>query len=240
MWVQSPILALVAHFRCIHLWQHVVPHVRNRLLRWHDNWSTYPQTITMDVTHYLSLKPIPRWSPIPPNSVAYLQGFYYSDDLARGTMFVLYKNKQELVIVGPPLRKDKEVENMKEDDRRILLTNLFSEYLTIIVRHPRMLMLMSVEVIPLGGSYSYHWVWDHRPCTPRSRSFHWRLSDHTRLRKATTSSLMSDMGAHNSNRRSWSHCLGSVRGPTRLVERQRSWWVHYFLLNDGSRWASYA
>lgn len=90
----------------------------------------------MDITRYmdLSFKPIPRHSPIPPNGVACVHGTYDTPDIPDpGTTFIICKNKQELLIEGPPLREIPGIEHMSDRDRSITLEKRFEEYLTIIV-----------------------------------------------------------------------------------------------------------
>lgn len=89
----------------------------------------------MDVTRYsdLSLKTVPTQHPIPPNSVACLYASYTYENLEAGTLFVLCRNKQELVITGPALKKTPDMEGMWEYDIVQILNKTFAEYLTIIV-----------------------------------------------------------------------------------------------------------
>lgn len=99
----------------------------------------------MDITRYmdLSFKSIPKNSPIPPNSFALLRGQYILEDLESGTQFVICKNKEELVIKGPPLKGVPGIEDMSDYDMAEILKKEFAEWVTIIVHLLRPLDILA-------------------------------------------------------------------------------------------------
>lgn len=92
----------------------------------------------MDITRFddRSLKPVPRQSPIPRNTVACVER-RGSGDPDAPTLFILSKNGTDLVISGPPLPKIPGVELLTDYEATVVLGNALLEYLEVLVRHIR-------------------------------------------------------------------------------------------------------